>query len=66
MDDKLFITKCKSDFERVYKYLQDKRENKKAIILQAIGDDWHCAFMIRYRYNKYIRINNYGKLEEVN
>lgn len=58
--DRLFITKCKSDFERVIKYIKDNG----GYILEAIGDDWHCAFMIKYRYYKYITIDLYGKIKE--
>lgn len=65
MFDKLFITHSKTDYERIYEYLQEKRKDKKAIILEAIGDDWYAVFMIKYRYNKFIKINNYGNIEEV-
>lgn len=59
--DRLFITKCKSDFERVINYIK----NNGGEIIQAIGDDWHCAFMIRYKYYKYVKIDLYGKIQEV-
>lgn len=60
--DQLFITHSKSDYLRILKYMQQK---EKCYILEAIGDDWHGDFMIKYRYKKYIKINAYGNIEEV-
>lgn len=60
--DRLFITKSKSDYLRVMEYIK----NNGGYVLEAIGDDWHGAFMIKYRYYKYIKINKYNYIEEVN
>ena len=48
--DRLFVTKSKSDYLRVMEYIK----NNGGYVLEAIGDDWHGAFMIKYRYYNYI------------
>lgn len=60
--DRIFVTHSKSDYLRILEYMQQK---EKCYILEAIGDDWHGAFMIKYRYKKYIKINAYNNIEEV-